>query len=251
MASSDQNGQDTTPSDRGGVFNRAKVKICDKCDETFPSISKFNVHRATCKKHKCPNCVLRFVTGKELKEHIGTHRILFHCDECVTKPFHSQGALTDHKMIVHDGVIKCSHCDQTFSSAYNHDNHVKTKHDVATAQKCACGATYVKKDQLTRHEENCVLSPIGGAIAVKRKYTELLESSKTPDSEGIVRDNVASIALKAFDMVRDAAQKKLKKADERLNCYVCGAKYENRKSLKKHIRDKHGMECKQSETVSE
>ena len=128
-SSSNGDGQDAR-----GLFPRAKPKICDKCGESYPSLTKFNAHRATCKKHKCTKCDLRFATGPELKEHAGTHRIRFQCDECETEPFHSQAALADHKNISHGGVIKCPHCDETFSRADNRDAHVKKKHDAETAE---------------------------------------------------------------------------------------------------------------------
>ncbi len=106
------------------LFPRAKPQLCDKCGESYPSITKFNAHRATCKKHKCSNCDLRFTTGQELKEHAGTHRIRFHCDECETEPFQSQSALVQHKKIAHDGVIACPHCAKTFNWAWTRDEHV-------------------------------------------------------------------------------------------------------------------------------
>ena len=107
------------------LFPRAKPTICDKCGESYPSLTKFNARRATCKKHKCTKCDLRFATGQELKEHAGTHRVRFHCDECETEPFQSQGALEYHKKAAHDGVIKCAHCDKTFSRADHRDEHAK------------------------------------------------------------------------------------------------------------------------------
>ena len=58
-SSSNGDGQDAR-----GLFPRAKPKICDKCGESYPSISKFNAHRATCKKHKCPRCDLRLLQDK-------------------------------------------------------------------------------------------------------------------------------------------------------------------------------------------
>jgi len=125
---------------------------------------------------------------------------------------------------------------------------VRNKHDSEKANKCACGATYVKKLQLERHEQECVVSPIGAANAVKRKYDEI---ASHVDSEGVTLSSVpATLALKVFDMVREAAQKKIKKgeeasstqadsASERVCCDTCGAPYGNRESLKRHIRKKH------------
>ena len=230
-----------------GLFPRAKPKICDKCGESYPSLTKFNAHRATCKKHKCTKCDLRFATGQELKEHAGTHRVRFHCDECETEPFQSQGALEQHKKIVHDGVIACPHCDKTFSRADHRDEHVKNKHDTEKANKCACGATYVKKWQLERHEQECVVSPIGAANAVKRKYVELVQD-KMEEEDGDWVD-AAALSTEAVDMVREAAQKKIRKGEEsrsttdsvieRVCCETCGAPYGNRESLKRHMRKKH------------
>jgi hypothetical protein len=230
-----------------GLFPRAKPKICDKCGESYPSLTKFNAHRATCKKHKCTKCDLRFATGPELKEHAGTHRVRFHCDECETEPFQSQGALEYHKKAAHDGVIKCPHCDKTFSRADHRDEHVKNKHDTEKANKCACGTTYVKKWQLERHEQECVVSPIGAANAVKRKYAELVSGDDEMREKSVTIP--ATLALKVFDMVREAAQKKIRKGEEsrsttdsvieRVCCETCGAPYGNRESLKRHMRKKH------------
>jgi len=105
------------------------------------------------------------------------------------------------------------------------DEHVK-KH-TETANKCACGATYVQKWQLERHEQECIVSPIGGPKAVKRKYKELVDNA-SPEQDL----DVAVLALKAFDTVREDAQKKLK-----LCC--CGTSFKNKESLKSHIRKKH------------
>jgi hypothetical protein len=114
---------------------------------------------------------------------------------------------------------------------------VKNKHDTETANKCACGATYVKKWQLERHEQECVVSPTGAANAVKRKYTELVQD-KTRDDEDAVSglDAVAlsSLGEEAFDIVRKEAQQKMQ-----VSCETCGAPYGNRESLKRHIRKKH------------
>jgi uncharacterized C2H2 Zn-finger protein len=214
------------------LFPRAKPKICDKCDESYPSISKFNAHRATCKKHKCSHpsgCDLRFTTGQELKEHARSHRIRFQCDECETEPFHSQGALEYHKKAVHGSVIKCPHCDATFCRPDVRDDHVKNKHNAETVNKCACGATYVKKCQLERHEEQCIVSPMGAANAVKRKYAELVQDKMEEEDDWI---DAAALSTEAVAIVREEAQKKVK-------CETCGAPYGNRESLERHIRKKH------------
>ena len=233
-SSSNGDGQDATQL--MGLFPRAKPKLCDKCGESYPSITKFNAHRATCKKHKCPKCDLRFITGQELKEHAGTHRIRFQCDKCETEPFHSQAALVDHKKISHSGVIKCPHCDKTFTWAQHRDAHVKNKHDTETANKCACGKAYVKKWQLERHEQDCVVSPIGGASAVKRKYAELVQDN-TREEDAILDE--AALSTEVFNMVREEAHKKIKSGEEQVCCDTCGVPCKDRERLKRHIRKKH------------
>ena len=228
MASA-SNGQD--PITDGKLWPTAKPKTCDKCGESYPSRIKFNAHRATCKKHKCTKCVLRFATGQELKAHTETHSVRFQCDECETEPFHSQGALEYHKKVAHNGVIKCPHCDKTFSRADNRDAHVKNKHNAETTNTCACGKAFVKKWQLERHEKECVVSPIGAANAVKRKYTELVQDKMEEEDDGDWVD-AAELSIEAVAIVRGEAQKKVK-------CPTCGAPFGNTESLKRHIRKKH------------
>ena len=237
-SSSNGDGQDAR-----GLFPRAKPKICDKCGESYPSISKFNAHRATCTKHKCPRCDLRFTTGQELKGHAGTHRIRFQCDECETEPFHSQRQLENHKKDAHGRAIKCPHCHKTFNWAHIRDEHVKNKHNAKTANTCACGESYVKKWQLERHEQQCIVSPIGGANAVKRKYAELVQDN-TREEDAILDE--AALSTEVFNMVREEAHKKIKSGEEsritkeeRVCCDTCGTSCKNCESLKRHLRKKH------------
>ena len=117
-------------------------------------------------------------------------------------------------------MIKCPHCDQTFKWAHIRDEHVKNKHD--PSNKCACGATYAKKCQFERHQEECILCPAGGANAVKRKFAEISQGE-----EGLA--DATGLALKAFDMVREEARKK---SELRLN----GVSYKNKESLKRQLR---------------
>jgi hypothetical protein len=141
------------------VWPTAKPKTCDKCGETFPSMTKFNVHRGTCKKYKCSQCDFRFTTDKDLKKHAGTHRVRFPCDQCETEPFHSQSQLDNHKKDAHGVAIKCPDCPKSFCRVDIRNQHVKNKHTAETANKCACGTIYVQKWQLERHEQDWVVSP--------------------------------------------------------------------------------------------
>ena len=236
-------GQDNRDDDNGNleqnatevckVWPTAKSKICDKYGESYPSMIKFNAHRGTCKKHKCPQCDLRFPTEKELKAHVVTHRVRFTCEQCETEPFHSQSQLENHKKDAHGVAIKCPYCPKTFNWANKRNEYVK-KH-TETANKCACGATYVQKWHLERREQDCIVSAIGGAKAVKRKYQELVDSISGTEQDL----DVAVLALGAFDTVREGAQKKLKKSEERLCCDTCGTSFKDKESLKRHIRKKH------------
>jgi hypothetical protein len=177
---------------------------------------------------------MRFITATELEKHVVTHRVRFICDQCETEPFHTADQLENHKKNVHGVAIKCPHCPKTFCRADIRNQHVKNKHNIETANKCACGATYTKKWQLERHEQDCIVSPIGGAKAVKRKYQDLVDNA-SPEQDL----DVAVLAIKAFDTVREGAQKKLKKSEERLCCDTCGTSLKDKESLKRHIRKKH------------
>ena len=144
--------------------------------------------------------------------------------------------MDNHKKDVHGGVIACPHCKKTSSWAQHRDEHVKNKHDAETANQCACGATYAKKWQLQRHEQDCVVSPTGGSNAVKRKYAELVQDN-TREEDALSGLDEAALSTEAFNIVREEARKKLQGVD--FGCETCGAPYGNRESLKQHIRKKH------------
>ena len=131
-------------------------------------------------------------------------------------------------------AIKCPHCPKTFCRVDIRNQHVKNKHNIETANKCACGATYVQKWQLERHEQDCIVSPIGGAKAVRRKYQDLVDNASTEQDL-----DVAVLALKAFDMAQEGAQKKLKQLNSNDCCDTCGTSFKDKESLKRHIRKKH------------
>ena len=122
---------------------------------------------------------------------------------------------------------------------------MKNKHNAETVNKCKCGATYVHKWQLERHEQDCVVSAIGSANAVKRKYEELIMevqehtlngNDASADAALYHREgmDVAGLALKAFDLVREATENKLNNC-----CDTCGTSFKDKESLKRHIRKKH------------
>ena len=201
-----------------------KPNKCPKCEEEFPSKTKFNAHRATCKKYKCEQCDLRFINENELKAHAKTHRLRFPCDLC-TETFSTQDVLDGHKFDDHGIPLTCPYCPRTFKRADKRKEHVNT-HDPETANKCVCGVIYVKKSQLKDHEKECVVTKDGGKAAVKRKFSDLVE--KNPDGDK------SALALDAFNMVRKEAEKRI-----RMTC--CGTAYTNEKCLKKHIREKHSQ----------
>ena len=101
---------------------------------------------------------------------------------------------------------------------------------------CACGQTYVKKWQLDRHEQECPVSKIGAKIAVKRKFNELIAETT---EESRIEYDASAMALKAFDMVREAAEKRIKAASSEFVCGVCQTKLGNKDSLKRHMRKMH------------
>ena len=51
--------------------------------------------------------------------------------------------------------------------------------------------------------------------------------------------DATSLALKAFDIVREDARKKIKNEQERVCCDTCGVSFKNSVSLKRHIRKQH------------
>ena len=100
---------------------------------------------------------------------------------------------------------------------------------------------------MERHEEDCIVSPVGGANAVKRKYTELVsgltDEAQVSQEEDAVSTRTGMMEA-ATEAVREEAHKKIKSGEEsrtieRVCCDTCGVWYKDRESLKRHIRKKH------------
>ena len=206
---------------------------CKFCGMQFSSVtSKKKGH--TCLRHQCPKCVLKFETQQQLKEHMESHKSRFHCSDCDIAPFRSENALTEHKSDAHGVLILCPHCSTSFQRVVDRDRHVKNKHTAETANRCACGRTYVRMIDLKTHEETCVASSAGAAKAVKRKCDALFSEKKKADGE-----NPEEVMAKALEMVRNEARAKIDEQNSWVQCTLCGKTYSNNESLKRHRREAH------------
>ncbi len=82
---------------------------------------------------------------------------------------------------------------------------------------------------------------------MKRKYAELLSGLQdNTREEDVIIESKAALSTEAFNMVREEAQKKIRKGEEsrstteeRVCSDTCGTSCKDRESLKRHMRKKH------------
>lgn len=128
--------------------NKLEKYICSECSETFSSRCAYNRHLTTIHEklrlYNCRICDKSFGRGDILKNHImNIHRIgigeMFNCSEC-GKQFKNQKTLNVHKSAHNQIGFKC-HCGASFMYKNNLQRHNKQFH--ASPDKFHTGETLV------------------------------------------------------------------------------------------------------------
>lgn len=144
----------TDPRDPGLSFR------CERCDETFESLSKLNYHKAKhqTKVFQCDKCSKMFYRNGSLIQHQKVHESQeFVCQECL-KSFNNAAALRRHAES-HVGqdfktvekVIKCNVCDKTFPDQDQLNEHVVLYEGKGKLLCHVCNQSFRTKKALASH----------------------------------------------------------------------------------------------------
>lgn len=150
------------------------TRVCDTCQESFPSAQKYNAHMRLhhtdpvppkkskpAKKqkieiiHRCAYCRIVFDTEIELQKHnqdvhIDPHR----CNDCDIS-YSTERALGVHNTLNHSKKFKCTICGVVSKGRSTFDNHMKNFHpEVVTGFKAT--KRRVKLEVLEMAEEDVV-----------------------------------------------------------------------------------------------
>ena len=125
--------------DRHMNLSHLKVKPfkCEACDSSFSRKDQLKFHfdsvHLGVKNHTCSECDKAFALKFDLKKHIDRIHLnvkpMKKCDSC-DSIFHTNYALKRHIDGIHLKIKnhKCANCNKAFSSKYNLNMHIKTKH---------------------------------------------------------------------------------------------------------------------------
>lgn len=161
-------------------LTQRKMLSCKHCDRQFKHKFNLKIHEAVHTGDKplaCEQCGAAFVMRNRLKQHMKTHKIYrcdlesctFTCDKWTllrkhiserhkkkcpscSRKFSSDECLERH-VLTHELVLKCSHCDLSYSNKSNLTSHVRSVHEKIT-YKCTfegCNKELQHRKSLRNH----------------------------------------------------------------------------------------------------
>lgn len=225
---------------------------CDQCDQTFPKLCKFKLHRkehgidmnapvfycdkcnykSTQKyyyeahyarrhsedaKFECDHCGKKYKLKEDLRFHIGVHDESQHmCDIC-GRFYPTPRILSQHRRVKHVNIynFRCSVCGFKFVSQQNLDTHTLEMHNPENPHKCdECGQQFQRRYYLSRH---------------KRRVHKKLEKPYlcTVCGKSFVCMNTYRIHYLTHTKIKPYV------------CNVCGDTFSQRTSMMLHWRKKH------------
>lgn len=195
-----------------------EVLRCAICSTSFTNFKILQEHmNVHFRNFVCTICNAGFITRKLLLQHDSTHTTdELKCSQC-EKTFGNETKRKAHEAMVHRGLKKnkCKFCAEAFSDYWSREEHTVKVHDVPrVVVTChACERTFQNKRGYTRHV---------------KKY-HLLE--RNHECQGCGKKFFSSTELLNHQSVH---------TKKRIKCLVCDRGYASNKSLKNHVKTKHG-----------
>lgn len=110
------------------------VLKCSACERTFRDQRALSRHTKKDhlleRRHKCPECDMRFFGSSGLQKHMAKHTGLrqFRCEVCL-KAYGRKNTLREHMRIhANDRRFACTHCGQAFVQKCSWRSHMRSKH---------------------------------------------------------------------------------------------------------------------------
>lgn len=237
---------------------------CDICDDLFPTRSERNEH---IDKHfrsfKCEKCGGSFVGEKQFEHHKNTQRCgqlpkgidqrLFECFVCHKEGFFTARSLRIHYNRNHEEQLanqhkqkKCRFCNKTMANVYILKAHIREIHTKSNQFKCdECGKTFNRSANFEWHklvhknELPCTCKICGKAF---RTISGLNLHKRTHTGEKPYKCDICNEKSYAYN----TDLKRHKRSahgiiDKVWNCDKCESIYYERKFLRKHMSNIHGI----------
>ncbi|MBN3277058.1 GZF1 protein, partial [Polyodon spathula] len=144
---------------------------CDKCNETFKTVNKYQAHMGkehginVVVKYSCDLCTQLFTNHQNLRQHtltVHNDERRYSCKLC-DKRFKRQKDINDHIRNVHEkkrSPQACPYCDKIISSKGGLTVHIRI-HTGEKPYKCPdCPASFAQKSSFNTHVRNMHLSGI-------------------------------------------------------------------------------------------
>ncbi|XP_060922889.1 zinc finger protein 878-like [Limanda limanda] len=192
----------------------------------------------------CFQCNAVFTTKAELLSHQRSHRArpVFQCGQC-DKAFHHLSSLTNHKQAhLHPGGAACSRCDKVFESPTERDAH-KLQHRRPELRCTVCEQAFSSQTLLLRHLQTHAVE--GATPRYSCRFCELSFSGVTElrihQRSHTFRSYRCDQCSKTYSSLAGLQSHRASHgAESRFLCPQCGKRFKTRDGLEGHLRTHSG-----------
>ncbi|XP_053663308.1 zinc finger protein 2-like [Anopheles marshallii] len=269
------------------VFDPLHCYICDANEQSEELLENHLDLHSTMLPYECKSCVAHNLTGRTIKtvsslhNHFRSHHYPYWCDIC-GKRFLRKVQLSKHKENHTNSVFVCDECGRGFTHKKTWQNHLK-RHKALRAEiyKCTtCSKVFGSKARLERHVRlhtgdrpyQCKMCNKSFAFLNQFQTHMKLHTGEKPfQCEICGRSFRRGFSYKEhMEMHTSEANyncptcnKSFKRprylqahmlthtAERKFSCEMCGNSYKTNGELKKHNKNKHGLDILEQDVVIE
>lgn len=136
-------------------------------------------------------------------------------------------------------IFACSHCDKTYTTHYNLEQHTRATHGDQRYECKICAKSFKWASGLTVHNKKCHPESLPDANSISVNHLKVFADAGIPISKLIDKADTETNQTPHVPIVVDARADKPSKKSKEFQCQTCLKCYSTKSNLEQHIGAKH------------